>query len=118
MGWLVPMLGGLGLGAILKSIVDTILSNKAARQKITYTEMRNAYLGLLDALHKAALEPSDKNSKEFALWQTRVQLFGSEEVAIAVQGIIDTNDGPKEKRHEFFEKMIISMKNDMKKYAA
>ncbi|QUP56393.1 hypothetical protein GO998_22140 (plasmid) [Ralstonia syzygii] len=99
MDLLSAMLGGLGLGAVLKSIVDTALSKKSARQKIQYAEMREAYIGLLDALHKAAIEPSDKNSKDFALWQTRVQLFGSKDVAAAVQGIIDTNDGPAEKRN-------------------
>ncbi|ONU48816.1 hypothetical protein [Burkholderia cenocepacia] len=118
MDWLSPLLGGLGLGAIVKSGVDAILSKKSARQKIQYEEMREAYFGLLNALHKAAVEPSEKNSKEFALWQTRVQLFGSSEVAAAVQGIIDTNDGPRERTDQFFNQMIEYMRRDLQKYAA
>ncbi len=108
----------MGLGAVLKSIVDTALSKKSARQKIQYTEMRESYIGLLGALHQAAVEPSDKNSKNFALWQTRVQLFGSEEVAAAVQEIIDTNDGPREKRNEVYNKMLSSMRRDLENHAA
>lgn len=80
--------------------------------------MREAYIGLLDALHQAAVEPSDKNSKNFALWQTRVQLFGSGEVAAAVQEIIDTNEGPREKRNEAYQKMLDSMRSDLEKHAA
>nr|WP_314901805.1 hypothetical protein [uncultured Deefgea sp.] len=106
-------LGLIGLGALLKSGVDFFLSRKSARTDLQYKEKREAYLGLLDALHKAAIEPSDINSKNFALWQSRVQLFGSPDVAEAVQGIIDTNDGPREKREEFFSKMLKCMKADL-----
>lgn len=117
MDWLLPLIGGLGIGAILKSIVDYFLSKNAARKKAQYAEMREAYLGLLNALHKAAVEPSDQNSKEFALWQTKVQLFGSESVAKAVQGILDTNEGPREKRNAFFNEMVSEMRKDLNQHA-
>jgi len=41
----------------------------------------------------------------FTLWQTRVQLFGSEQVAMTVQGMIETNGS---------RKMIGSMKRDLR----
>ena len=77
MDWLLPAITGLGLGAVLKSLIDFFINKSTSRKKIQYTEMREAYVGLLEALHKAAIEPSAINSKNFALWQTRVQLFGS-----------------------------------------
>jgi len=115
--WLLPLVGGLGIGAIFKSIVDYLLSKNATKKKAQYTEMREAYLGLLNALHKAAVEPSNQNSKEFALWQTKVQLFGSEAVAKSVQGIIDTNDGPRSKRDAFFNEMVAEMRKDLKSHS-
>ncbi|MFZ6846207.1 hypothetical protein [Undibacterium sp. RuTC16W] len=118
MDWILPLIGGLGLGAVIKSIIDFFLNKNTARQKIRYTEMRDAYLGLLDALHKAAIEPSDKASKDFALWHIRVQLFGSENVSNAVQGMIDTNSSPKDERDHFYKKMISEMTKDLQSKSA
>ena len=118
MEWLLPLIGGLGLGAVIKSIIDFFLNKNTARQKIRYSEMREAYLGLLDSLHRAAVEPSDKASKDFALWQTRVQLFGSSEVAKSVQGIVDTNSGPRELRDKHFKDMISQMTKDLQNTSA
>jgi hypothetical protein len=70
-------------------------------------------LGLLDALHQAALAPSDANSKAFALWQTKVSIFGTERTSRAVQGIIDTNDGPKEKRQQHFAELLAAIREDL-----
>mgnify|MGYP001007708224 FL=1 len=52
-------------------------------------------------------------SKNFALHQTHCQLFGSKSVADAIQGIIDTNDGPRDARHQYFFQMIEAMKKDL-----
>jgi len=118
MDWIFPLIGGLGVGALLKSVVEFIFNKNITRQKVEYSEAREAYLGLLDALHKAAVEPSDKHSKDFALWQTRIQLFGSEKVAKAVQGIIDTNADSQTERNKFFEEMIDAMKEDLHRKSA
>jgi hypothetical protein len=107
------LFGAFGVGAIIKTILDTILSSKKDRSALQYQEKREAYLGLLDALHKAAMSPSDENSKTFALWQTRVSIFGSEEASKAVQGIIDTNDGPREIRHIHFDNLLRAIKKDL-----
>ena len=113
MDWILPMIGGLGIGAILKSGVDYYLNKRSSGQKLKYEEMKDAYIGLLNALHEAAINPSEKSSKNFALWQTKVQLFGSQEVACAVQGIVDTNDGPRAKRNEQFNALISGMRKDL-----
>lgn len=118
MDWLLPAITGLGLGAVLKSFIDFYINKSTSRKKIQYTEMRDAYIGLLDALHKAAIESSATNSKNFALWQTRIQLFGSNDVQEAVQGIIDTNDGPRKDRDKYFNNMIASMRKDLAKDSA
>jgi hypothetical protein len=73
MEWLLPLLGGLGAGTLITKITDHVLTRKSAGHDLQYKEKREAYLGLLDALHKAAVSPSSEASKNFALWQTRVQ---------------------------------------------
>lgn len=118
MDWLLPAITGLGLGAVLKSLIDFFINKSTSRKKIQYTEMREAYVGLLEALHKAAIEPSAINSKNFALWQTRVQLFGSSDVQEAGQGIIDTNDGPRAELDRHFNRMIATMRKNLAKDSA
>lgn len=113
MEWILPLVGGLGLGSLLKSAIDHLNSRRAVMQDRLYQEKREAYLGLLAALHKAAVRPSNENSKEFALWQTRCQLFGSTEVATFAQAIVDTNDSPRSERDAAFNGLISAMRNDL-----
>jgi hypothetical protein len=112
MEWTV-LLGGLGLGAIITKIVDYFLTKKSSKEALLYKEKKEVYFGLLDALHKAAVSPSIENSKNFALWQTRVQLFETDDVAKSVQGMIDTNDGPKNLRDKHFKELIEGMRKDL-----
>ncbi|MEZ6961012.1 MULTISPECIES: hypothetical protein [Aeromonas] len=63
----------------------------------------------------SGIHPSDAASKEFALWQTRCNLFGSEEVSRYTQRIIDTNDGPRSERNDAFDGLLKAMKTDLAK---
>lgn len=57
MDWILPLIGGLGIGAVIKSVVDNFNTRRAVSQDRRYKEKREAYLGLLSALHKAAVQP-------------------------------------------------------------
>lgn len=109
------IVGGLGIGTLLNSIITNLIARSTKRTDRLYEEKRNAYLGLLDALHNAAVQPSDAASKEFALWQTRCNLFGSEEVSQYAQMIIDTNDGPRSERDKAFYSLLKTMKSELAK---
>lgn len=113
MEWVLPLIGGLGLGSLLKSAIDHFITRRAAVSDRLYQEKREAYLGLLDALHRAAVEPSDKNSKNYALWQTRCELFGSPKVARFAQEIVDTNAGPPAERDRAFQGLVHAMRQDL-----
>lgn len=114
MEWVLPLLAGLGIGSLLKSIADHSMSRRASTHNRWYQEKREAYLDLLSSLHSAALRPSDESSKAFALWQIRCELFGSKDVVKYAQAMVDTNDGPREQRNEAFGNLIAAMKNDLK----
>jgi hypothetical protein len=90
------------------------MARRASTSDRWYQEKREAYLGLLEALHDAAVHPSDENSKAFALWQTRCELFGSNDVARYAQAMIDTNEGPREQRNEAFKSLLQAMKADFR----
>lgn len=115
MEWILPLVGGLGIGAVIKSVIDHFNARRAVSQDRLYQEKREAYLGLLGALHKAAVKHSDENSKEFALWQTRCQLFGSPDVSRFIQAIVDSNDGPSVDREAAFRGMVDAMRADLRR---
>lgn len=113
MEWLLPLIGGLGIGSFLTKVTDHFLNRQSRTRDRLYQEKREAYLGLLDALHRAAVQPSNENSKAYALWQTRVQLFGSPEAAKAAQGIVDTNTGPRDLREQEFKALLDAIRRDL-----
>jgi hypothetical protein len=115
MEWLLPLLGGLGIGSLFTSIFNHFVTRKATKDDRWYQERREAYLGLLKALHQAAVQPSEESSKGFALWQTQCNLFGASEVSKYAQAMVDTNDGPREARHNAFEALIRAMRDDLRK---
>lgn len=112
---LLGILGGLGIGSILNSIISNSLIRKQKIHDRLYDEKRAAYIGLLTAIHKAAVAPSNETSKEYALWQTQCALFGEKEVSHYAQLIVDTNDGPRQERNEAFNNLISAMRKDLKK---
>jgi hypothetical protein len=102
--------GWFRIGCHSTKIVDYFLTKKSSKETLLYKEKKEVYFGLLDALQRAAVSPSIENSKNFALWQTRIQLFGTDDVAKSVQGMIDTNDGAKNLRYKHFKELIEGMK--------
>jgi len=115
MEWIAALIGGLGVGSLATTIVDHYISRRATNSDRLYQEKREAYLGLLGALHKAAIQHSNENSKDFALWQTRCQLFGSPEVVKFAQAIVDTNDAPRGERDIAFSGLMESMRRDLQR---
>lgn len=108
------LIGGLGIGSLLTSVATHFMTRRATTNDRWYQEKREAYLGLLNALHDAAVRPSDEHSKAYALWQTRCDLFGSAAVSTGAQLIVDTNEGPADKRQAAFRGLIEAMKADLK----
>ncbi len=109
---ILSLLGGVGIGAMIQTLFTIIARNKEMMNKRCYIEKRNAYLGLLTALHDAAVHPSMESSKAYALWQTKVDLFGSVDVRKFAQEMVDTNDTPKE-RSIAFNNLKNSMRRDL-----
>jgi hypothetical protein len=107
------LIGGLGAGSILTAVATHFMTRQAISGDRRYQEKREAYLGLLNAIHDAAIEPSDEHSKAYALWQTRCELFGSPDVSNWAQKMVDTNDGPRAERDKAFRRLIEAMRADL-----
>ena len=106
-------LGGLGIGGVINAIILHFLNEKRTKDEKLYKEKRDAYIGLLDAIHTAAVTPSDAASKNYALWQTKCNIFGSQRVSDNAKLFAETIPGSP-KRHEAFDKLITAIRDDMK----
>ena len=104
------LLGGLGLGSILATAVQTYLSRRHASHEKRYSEKRRAYLGLLRALYANEVEGS--SPKLFGHWLNRVSLFGDPEVFRYGQQMITTDPGTPE-RKEVFRQLLSAMRRDL-----
>lgn len=61
------------------------------------------------------MKHSDENAKNYALWQTRCDLFGSKDVSEYAQDIVDANDGLRDTRACAFRSLVAAMKRDLQR---
>jgi hypothetical protein len=109
---IIPLLTAFGLGSIVTAFVQYWLGNKSKEDERRFREKQAAYVGLLEAYHRAAVEGTDEASKLFAYWQMRCDLVGSKDVRIAIQKIVDTNDD-REGRTKADNELKIAMRADL-----
>ncbi len=113
MDWIqviITMIGGIGFGTILSTILQNVLQNKRRDQERKYEEKRNAYIGFLQAMIESANNPSMGNLNEYELFQLKIELFGSKEVALLAK-----NGQLYRSRDDLFNELLRKMKNDLLK---
>ncbi|MDF0490693.1 hypothetical protein PX554_21405 [Sphingomonas sp. H39-1-10] len=76
----------------MTAFVNSWLSQRSQRDERAFREKQSAYVGLLEAYHRAAVEGTDETSKAFAYWQMRCELVAPEPVRDAIRRIVSTNE--------------------------
>ena len=89
---IIPLLTAFGLGSVVTAFVNAWLSRRSQRDERAFREKQSAYVGLLEAYHRAAVEGTDETSKAFAYWQMRCELVALEPVRDAIRQIVSTNE--------------------------
>lgn len=107
-----PLLTAFGLGSIVTALVQSWLEKKSKIDDRNFEERKKAYIGLLEAYHKAAVEPSDANSKNFAYWQMRCELVAPKSVRHSIEKIVSTNDDV-EGRYLAHEQLKSALRSDL-----
>lgn len=92
MSTLIPLITAFGLGSIVTAVVQAWLSRRTQQDERSFREKQAAYIGLLEAYHRAAVEGTDDAAKAFAYWQMRCELVAPAPVRDAIRRIVDTND--------------------------
>lgn len=109
----ITLIGGIGIGSIISSVFTKYFEAKEKFKDRVFDKKETAYLGLLEAYHDAAAKPSDKSAKNYAYWQARVDLVGSQEVTFYAQKLVDTAPNSPE-RAEAQDKILNAMRKDLK----
>jgi len=110
---ILPMLTAFGMGSIITVGVQFWLNAKLERDTRSFKERREAYLGLLEAYHRAAVEGTDEAAKNFAYWQMRCEIVSPSAVRDAIAKIVETN-GLGEERFMAHERLKEEMRRDLK----
>lgn len=69
-----------------------MVARRTQKDERSFREKRAAYVGLMEAYYRAAVEGTDETSKAFAYWQMRCELVAPERVRSAIRRIVETND--------------------------
>lgn len=89
---IVSLLTAFGLGSIVTALIQAWLAQRSVHGERRFREKQAAYIGLLEAYHRAAVEGTEEAAKQFAYWQMRCELVAPENVRAAIRRIVDTND--------------------------
>jgi len=112
MEWALGLIGGLGIGTLLSTVVNYYLSKKQLVSQKLFQEKRDAYFGMTQALYDAEIEPGPKNEKMFGYYLNIAKIFAHKDVVISAQNIINTDPNTKE-RTGALEKFFDAMRRDL-----
>ncbi|MBL7237463.1 MAG: hypothetical protein JJK57_12960 [Komagataeibacter hansenii] len=106
----VALLTAFGLGSIVSALIQARVTYSTKEDDRKFDEKQKAFIGLLEAFHKAASEGNDDKTKSFWYWQIRCDLVASKPVRDAISRIVETNDDLDERI-----KAVQNLKNAMRK---
>jgi hypothetical protein len=113
MDQIIPLLAAFGLGSIVTALVQSALANRTRRFDRIFSEKQVAYVGLLEACHRASVEGTDEAAKNVAYWQVRCDLVGSDAVCDAIRRMVETTDD-REGRLQTDSDLRLAMRSDLK----
>lgn len=114
----VPLLSGIGIGAILQSVVQHWLSSKKYIREREFKEKKDAYVGLLLAIHESHVKQTPEAALNVGHWISVCELFASDEVKQKCRQLLATNPVNGEvhpDRPALLEQMKMAMKLDLER---
>lgn len=106
------LLIAFGSGSIISTAVQYFFNERSKRKTLLFQEKKEAFVGLLEAYHKAAVEPSETAAKNFAYWQMRCDLVCSPQTRSAIEEIVNTNEN-REKRSIAHDRLKTCLSKDL-----
>lgn len=92
---IIPFISAVGLGGAVGSAITIMLqawlSRRAARDDRQYRERKEAYVGLLNAIHRSEVEGTPEAAMHVGHWMNVCDLVASGEVLNETRLLLETN---------------------------
>lgn len=95
----ITLVGALGLGSLATVIPQWFLARAVDRRSLRFEERKEAYVGLLQAMHRSEIEKSDDAALRVGHWCARCELVAPLAVRNAVRHLVNTMPGTKERKN-------------------
>lgn len=113
MDQILPLLAAFGLGSVVTAVVQSALTNRTKRFDRLFAEKQVAYVGLLEACHRSAVEGTNEAARSVVYWQARCDLVGSGAVRQEISRMAQTSDDS-EGRLRADDNLRRAMRSDLK----
>lgn len=112
LGHIITFLGGLGVGSVLTAVVQHWLARRGKGADTRFAERKAAFDGLLAAYAGLAEGWSDQKAKQFALWESKVQMVASSATVDAIKRLKASDPGStaRDKAHD---ELMAAMRADL-----
>lgn len=112
--WISALAGG-SVGSILTTVAGVLVGRHFIVRDRLYAEKREAYVGLLHALHAASNSPTPENIGDFRTWRARCDLFASKKVSERLDGFDIASAFSAEDAANTYPLVVSDMKDDLKR---
>jgi hypothetical protein len=113
---IISLISAFGLGAIVTSLIQAWLSDRARISNRNFQEKRESYPGFLEALRRSQVEGTEESAVNVGHWASRIDLVGSKAVIRACARISETNptqDGIHPERPDAMRDLKEAMRQDL-----
>ena len=90
MDWL-QLISAAGLGAIISTFIQSWLAERTATKQRQFQEKKDAYVGMLSAIHKSEIEQTKEASLYAGHWINICEIVGSKSVRNCLQRHMESN---------------------------
>ena len=111
--WVPALLGGLGLGSLITTVIGMILNQSQERARYLRDKKEQAYIGLLRAYSDAMEHSDEKRRLEFVHWHFQVQLFGGKAVDAIIREFYEQTEYKPGSQIEVRQRLIAAMRQDL-----
>jgi len=115
---IIPFVSAVGLGGAIGSALTIVLqawlSRRAARDDRQFRERKEAYIGLLNALHRSEVEGTPEAAKNVGHWMNVCDLVGSGPVLGQLRRLVETNPLPGGAAHHGRPAALMGLKEAMR----
>ena len=109
----IPLISAFGVGAIVSAVIQSILTSRLQGKRDAYSERKEAYIGLWEAIAKQEINSFPKGSDyEVGHWVLRCELVASKDVFNKLEQWCDEEPGS-ESRKIATKALKAAMRNDL-----